>query len=51
MLCLFVVYRVEGDCGVPGDQIGRPWLETRTSLKDVVASVPKSESSWMLQVC
>lgn len=44
-------YQMVGDCGVPGDQIGWPRLEIRTSLRDVVASVPKSESFWMLQIC
>ena len=43
MLRLFVAYQVVGDCGVPGDQIGRSRLETGSSLKDAVGSVQKSE--------
>ena len=44
VLRLFVAFQVVGDCGVPGDQIGRSRLETRSSLKDTVGSVWKSKS-------
>ena len=44
MLRLFIAYQVVGDCRVPGDQRGRSRLETRSSLKDGVGSVRKSES-------